>query len=99
MPHPRKLVPIVLLAASFGTAHADRRPAKPSPEQIKVRDKLLEADPVVVRKDLRPYAPLCDADGYPLVGNAAGATKGGPSGLQPSEYCVLVRAAKAPKAT
>jgi hypothetical protein len=38
------------------------------------------------------FRPLCDADGYPLVGNVV--TKA-PSGVQPSEFCADVRAKSA----
>jgi hypothetical protein len=35
------------------------------------------------------YRPLCDADGYPLVGNVAAAKAD--QGPQPSEFCAMVR--------
>jgi len=38
------------------------------------------------------YRPLCDKDGYPLVGNV---NRKGPGGPQPSELCADVRAKKA----
>jgi hypothetical protein len=37
------------------------------------------------------YRPLCDKDGYPLVGNVA---RKGPGGPQPSQLCADVRAKK-----
>ena len=42
-----------------------------------------------VKQQLARFRPLCDADGYPLVGNIA--TKGQTIGSQPSELCTLVR--------
>ncbi len=39
------------------------------------------------------YRPLCDRDGYPLVGNVM--RKGPPVALQPSELCAAVRAKQA----
>lgn len=107
MSRPRTLAPIILLAASLGTASASPttdtegypvvgnamskspRPQEPSPELVKLRDRLLETSPAVVKKDLRPFRALCDSAGYPLVGNATTASKA--ERVQPSEYCTLVR--------
>ena len=76
-------------------------PPKLTAEQERARAKLASTSPAVVRADLKPYLPLCDAAGYPVVGNAVGTSKA--ARMQPSEYCTLVRdetakhVAKAPK--
>jgi hypothetical protein len=40
------------------------------------------------------FRPLCDKDGYPLVGNVASGGKSAGNGLQPSQFCASVRKAR-----
>ena len=111
MPRPRTLAPIVLLAATLGTASAsptvdaqgypvvgnamNKAGPGPKPTLEEVREKLLSTEPSVVKADLRPFRMLCDDKGYPLVGNAMSASK--MKRIQPSEYCELVRKSEASK--
>ena len=53
-----------------------------------------EEDRAVAQQREAHFRPLCDADGYPLVGNVL--TKA-PSGVQPSVFCADVRAKRAGK--
>jgi hypothetical protein len=71
----------------------DAEPPRPPPDSeapkrlLELRAKLHAAGRDRAWADLRQYRPLCDASGYPLVGNVA--SKG--EGYQPSEFCAEVR--------
>jgi hypothetical protein len=58
-------------------------------ELLTLRGELVqtERDQALARQD--HFRPLCDEQGYPLVGNVA--TKVPPVGFQPSEFCEKVR--------
>jgi hypothetical protein len=58
-----------------------------APALVELRNELLDTEPAQALERIDHFRPLCDADGYPLVGNVA--TKG--VGLQPSELCAEVR--------
>lgn len=69
-----------------------------SPKLLALRERLLATKGSAASKQAGRFRPLCDAAGYPLVGNLARkadpATVSDP-GLQPSEYCATVRAHRA----
>jgi hypothetical protein len=46
----------------------------------------------VAKQQRAKFRPLCDADGYPLVGNIR--SKGDDDRMQPSALCELVRETK-----
>ena len=56
-------------------------------ELLELRSELANTPPAQALERIDHFRPLCDADGYPLVGNVA--SKG--VGLQPSELCAEVR--------
>ncbi|MFO0744523.1 MAG: hypothetical protein U1F43_02480 [Myxococcota bacterium] len=63
---------------------------KVAPALLALRADLLAAERSDALAHMKVYRPLCDADGYPLVGNLA--TKS--PGLQPSAFCAAVRVAE-----
>jgi len=58
-------------------------------ELLALRTELLEAQPEAALTAMAHFRPLCDADGYPLVGNVANKVQ--TTGLQPSQFCAEVR--------
>ena len=77
---------------SSSTALAGPQPEPPPDEEapsnlLELRSDMLELERDEVREDMQTFRPLCDAEGYPLVGNAA---RKGP-GFQPSQFCAEVR--------
>jgi hypothetical protein len=87
--------PLVGNVAAKGGSERPKRPSPPPDDQVKqelkdLRNQLLSAKKEDVTKSMARFRPLCDAEGYPLVGNLA--TKA--SGMQPSEYCTIVRGEK-----
>ncbi len=61
----------------------DKAPA----ELVALRSKLYEAGRAGGRSQQARFRPLCDREGYPLVGNVANKT----DLYQPSEFCADVR--------
>jgi hypothetical protein len=89
----RVLTTTLLLCATTTLAVASPEPPPDSqvPEALRaLRDELA---PVSLDKALRQprFRPLCDAEGYPLVGNLA--SKG--TRTLPSEYCAAIRKGRA----
>ena len=82
MPH-HLIVPILLLATP-PTPPADD---KVSEELISLRSQLFDAGEERALRDVPRFRPLCDEDGYPLVGNAVRKGKL----YQPSQFCREVR--------
>jgi hypothetical protein len=72
-----------------------RRPPPPdadvSPALLALRDELDKQTPAKALAQLKRFRPLCDKDGYPLVGNLV---RKDSSGYQPSEFCAAVRKAQ-----
>lgn len=60
---------------------------EPSAALLALRDKLLELSRAQAQKQATAFRPLCDADGYPLVGNVV---RKKPT-LEPSTFCADVR--------
>jgi hypothetical protein len=87
--------------ADRGPQTADRGPQTADREQRTANSGLgtpelvaltteLEHEGTAALKRKAHYRPLCDRDGYPLVGNVM--RKGPPVALQPSELCAAIRA-------
>ena len=96
MPHKHPILAIVLLSAAPALASPGRAARKPPPDQqapralIELRADLFGVGAERAKQQMSRFRPLCDADGYPLVGNVAG--KGGV--YQPSQFCAEVRKAR-----
>jgi hypothetical protein len=96
MARPRRIVPLVLLSAFASPALASPHAQHPAPppddkapkELIALRGELHATQLADVRAHAKKFRPLCDADGYPLVGNIN--DKGAQT--QPSTWCAEVRA-------
>ena len=83
----RALVPIFLLGSST-TAWAQPPADADAPAPlIELRSQLFDAGEEGAQKDVQRFRALCDADGFPLVGNAMGKS----AVYQPSKYCAAVR--------
>jgi hypothetical protein len=104
---PRVIAPLKILAVALGTVSCGKttsedRPAtppaqaadeKPAPQLVLLRAELDRETRESALAKQAHYRPLCDKDGYPLVGNV---NRKGPGGPQPSELCADIRAKKAP---
>jgi hypothetical protein len=75
MNHKRKIIGIVLLSAGLATqasaspnvASDDKQPKA----RIELRASLYQAGEVKAKAEMGRFRALCDAQGYPLVGNVA----------------------------
>lgn len=65
-----------------------------SPALLELRGQLVQETRKTAFARMKRYRPICDAAGYPLVGNVM--RKGEPD-VQPSTFCLEVRKAEAPK--
>jgi hypothetical protein len=82
------------LAADVQSRNAKAEKAK----LYALRDELVPLAMKKIEKQKDHFRPLCDADGYPLVGNVHPKTFHGET--EPGEFCELVRAkAKRPSLT
>jgi hypothetical protein len=94
MPRHR-IATVLLLSSAAAFASPDHRPPtddKAKPELIKLRAELFQLDKDGAKQQRAKFRPLCDADGYPLVGNIR--SKGDDDRMQPSALCELVRETK-----
>lgn len=92
---PHRIATVLLLSSATAFASPEHRPppdAKAKPALIKLRGEMFELPGDKVKQQLARFRPLCDADGYPLVGNIS--TKGDDDRMQPSALCTLVRESK-----
>ena len=93
---------VVTWLLSSATAFADAPPAAHAPHAPPPADGHATARLLALREELAAVAtdaemtaklahfrPLCDADGYPLVGNII--TKGDGPKMKPSKLCAVVR--------
>lgn len=91
MARPHKLLTVLLLSSAPAAAspgrHAPPEDAAAPRELLELRSELLEAGHDRAQADLTRFRPLCDKDGYPLVGNMVGKR----DVYQPSEFCSDVR--------
>ncbi len=74
----------MLLSSAVGAS-----PEEPTATQARLRDELRTIDRS--RVDAKKFRPLCDADGFPLVGNI---NNKGDRGMTVSEFCGQVRTAE-----
>jgi hypothetical protein len=82
------------LAALSAIAHAipAATPAPPPPDELlgpelaALRGKFFDAGKEKAPAEMSTFRPLCDTNGYPLVGNAVGKSM-----YQPSQFCAEVR--------
>jgi hypothetical protein len=92
MARTHQVLTVLLLSASPAGAspaapHAPPDDAHASKPLINLRAELISAGRDKVQASVGRFRALCDADGYPLVGNMVG--KG--NVYQPSEFCSDVR--------
>lgn len=91
MAHKHPILAVLLLSAapalaSPGAGHSPPPDDKARPELLELRGKLAGAGPEGARRDRSRFRPLCDRDGYPLVGNIEGKRV-----YQVSQFCAEVR--------
>jgi len=96
----RRFTPIKILAVALtstlagapalaGGAECAAAQAAKDHELEELRAELFQTKPEVALGESRDhFRPLCDADGFPLVGNLM---RKGPSLIQPSAYCAEIR--------
>jgi glycine/D-amino acid oxidase-like deaminating enzyme len=97
MARKHTILAVLLLSAAPAMASpgrgTQRRPPPPDDaaprELLDLRAKLLGAGKKAAFEQVGQFRPLCDADGYPLVGNLANK----PNVYQPSQFCADVRKA------
>jgi hypothetical protein len=90
-----RIATVLLLSSATAFASPDHRPPtddKAKPELIKLRAEMFHLRGDEVKQQVARFRPLCDADGYPLVGNIR--SKGDDDRMQPSALCTLVRESK-----
>ncbi|MFV8755066.1 hypothetical protein ACNOYE_31335 [Nannocystaceae bacterium ST9] len=89
MIRPRTLITTLLLTSTPTPAFAKPPPDAEAPEAlIELRSELFKAGPEQAQQEVPRFRALCDADGYPLVGNAVRKT----DVYQPSQFCEALRA-------
>jgi hypothetical protein len=92
MARTHRLLTVLLLSSTPAGAcpppHAPPDDAQVSRALLDLRADLIKAGRNRVQADPARFRPLCDKDGYPLVGNLVGKT----NVVQPSEFCADVRA-------
>lgn len=93
MPRKRMFLTALLLSAAPAAASPPAAPppdAQVSKAMIELRNDLLRAGKDKAQTNLARFRPLCDKDGYPLVGNMANKN----NVYQPSQFCSDVRKAE-----
>ena len=94
MPRKRNILTVLLLsaapAAASPDAHAPPPDAKVEKAMLDLRMDLIRAGRDKAQSDVSRFRPLCDKDGYPLVGNMANKN----NVYQPSKFCSDVRKAE-----
>ena len=91
----QQLLTVLLLSAAPAGAspsapHAPPDDAHASPALLELRAELVKAGRDKAAADVARFRPLCDKDGYPLVGNLANKN----TMYQPSQFCAAVRKAE-----
>jgi len=91
-----RIATIMLLSSTAASASPHTPPSddKAKPALIKLRTELFEMSPDDAVKALPRFKALCDADGYPLVGNVL--HKGQDQQMQPSRACKLLNPDRRP---
>lgn len=94
MPRKRNILTVLLLsaapAAASPDAHVPPPDAKVSKQVLDLRMDLIRTGRDKAQTDVSRFRPLCDKDGYPLVGNMANKS----NVYQPSQFCSDVRKAE-----
>jgi len=94
MPRKRTILTVVLLsaapAAASPDAHAPPPDAHVSKATLDLRLELIRTGRDKAQANVSRFRPLCDQDGYPLVGNMANKS----NVYQPSQFCNDVRKAE-----
>ncbi|MFT3700240.1 MAG: hypothetical protein QM831_44255 [Kofleriaceae bacterium] len=88
---------VMLLSASSGASPRVHAVKDPTPAQEKLRGELYgqsDEPPAMASTKVAHFRPLCDAEGFPLVGNLS--FKGEPR-VTVSTFCAWVRETKAKK--
>jgi hypothetical protein len=93
MPARNRIATLVLLSSTAAFAspakHTPPDDDTVKPELLTLRRELYNMEYEDAAKQLPRFRALCDADGYPLVGNIA--SKGDGRRMQPSEACRALR--------
>ena len=91
MARTHQLLTVVLLASTPAAAspgrHVPPEDADAPPALLQLRSDLIRAGHDQAQAEVSRFRPLCDQDGYPLVGNMVGKR----NVYQPSEFCSDVR--------
>jgi hypothetical protein len=95
MAHKHTILAVLLLSAAPAVASPGRGTARrPPPPDVEVSRELLDLRASLInagrdgaRREIERFRPLCDRDGYPLVGNVANKE----NMYQPSAFCADVR--------
>jgi len=94
MHRKRNILTCLLLSAApvaaSPDAHAPPPDAKVSKPMLDLRMDLIRTGRDKAQTDVSRFRPLCDKDGYPLVGNMANKS----NVYQPSQFCSDVRKAE-----
>ena len=95
MPHKRNILTVLLLsavpaAASPAATHAPPPDSQIARPMLDLRMELIQTGQDKMQANASRYRPLCDKDGYPLVGNLANKN----NVYQPSQFCSDVRKAE-----
>jgi hypothetical protein len=94
MPRKHHILTVLLLsaapAAASPDAHEPPPDSKASKQMLDLRMDLIRAGRDKAQSDVSRFRPLCDKDGYPLVGNMANKS----NVYQPSKFCSDVRKAE-----
>ena len=94
MHRKRNILTVLLLSAAPVAASPDAHAPPPdsnvSRQMLDLRMDLIRTGRDKAQTDVSRFRPLCDKDGYPLVGNMANKS----NVYQPSQFCSDVRKAE-----
>jgi hypothetical protein len=76
-------------AGAQAIQNAVSRPESQDPKLLALRNEVVSGQRSQILSQVDRYRPLCDKDGYPLVGNLH--RKGPSVAIQPSEVCAQIR--------
>lgn len=92
-PDPPPVSSAPMVASALPTTSTPAPSARSEdPKLVALRDELASTKESEALSNLTRFQPLCDKDGYPLVGNLARKAPG--DGLAPSALCAEVRKKK-----